>query len=62
MPSWLIVALYLFIGGMIGTSFCRDDGEPDYGFITVIMLFWPIVIIVFFGLLIVTLINAIRSK
>lgn len=62
MPSWLIVALYLFIGGMISTSFVKKSEEPDYGFITVIMLFWPIVVLVFVCAAAVYVINAFRGK
>lgn len=61
MPSWIWIALYLFIGGMISTSFGRDK-EPDYGFVTVIMLFWPIVVIMFLLLAIAYVIKSFRGK
>ena len=62
MPSWVWVALYLFVGGVIATSFIRGEEEPDYGFVTVIMLFWPIVALVFVALMIVTLLRIISGE
>lgn len=62
MPSWILIALYLFIGGMIATSFMKKREEPDYGFITVIMLFWPIVVLTFLCATVVYVINAFRGK
>lgn len=62
MPSWIWVALYLFIGGMIATSFTNKKEEPDYGFVTVIMLFWPIVVVAFLLLAIAYVVRAFRGK
>ena len=62
MPDWIWIAVYLFIGGMIATSFMKKREEPDYGFITVIMLFWPIIVFVFIYTAIVYVINAFKRK
>lgn len=62
MHSWVWIALYLFVGGVIATSFIRGEEEPDYGFVTVIMLFWPIVALIFIMLMIATLLRMIRGK
>ena len=62
MPSWILIALYLFIGGAIATSFTNKEEEPDYGFITVIMLFWPIIVFVFICTAIVYVINTFKGK
>lgn len=62
MPSWILILLYLFIGGMIAMSFEYKEAEPDYGFVTVIMLFWPIVVLVFFIITIVILMHMFRGE
>lgn len=62
MPSWIWIGLYLFIGGMIAMSFEHKKAEPDYGLVTVIMLFWPIVVLVFFIITIVILIHMFRNE
>ena len=62
MPSWILVALYLFIGAMISTSFNKDDEAPDYGFVTIVMLFWPIIVVILFVLAIRVIVGTIRGK
>lgn len=62
MPSWIWIALYLFIGGMISTSFTNKKEKPDYGFVTVIMLFWPIVVATFLLLATAYVIKSFRGK
>ena len=57
MPRWIWVALYLIIGAAFTTSFDRGD-KDDYGFITVIMLFWPIIVFVFLLITILILLKA----
>lgn len=62
MPSWIWIALYLFIGGVVAMSFIKKNEEPDYGFVTVIMLFWPIVVLVFFCAMFVFILNLFKGK
>ena len=62
MPDWIWIAVYLFIGGVIAKSFSDHRGEPDYGFATVVMLFWPLVAFMVFLLMFVTLINTFKGK
>lgn len=57
MPSWIWVALYLIIGAAFTTSFDKKE-QPDYGFVTVIMLFWPVIVFVFLLITILILIKA----
>lgn len=58
MPSWIWVALYLIIGAAFTTSFDHKEKE-DYGFITVILLFWPVIVFVFLIFTLLILIKAV---
>lgn len=61
-PNFILVALYLLIGVMVSTSFIKDKEEPDYGFVTIVMLFWPVIVAVFFVLAMKVLLEMLRGK
>lgn len=61
-PNFILVALYLLIGMMVSTSFTKDKEEPDYGFVTIVMLFWPVIVAVFFVLAMKVLLEMLRGK